>query len=475
MIASLTADRSVRTGAGPRVGHAMPSPVWLTTVASLALIATLFAAKAAMLLRIALCVCPVTIAMALLHASDQLYIQFTLWVWFLAPMVRRVVDQRFGFADQNVVLLAPLLVTMLSAHCLTELPGTRLRIRPFFLCMAAVTYGCMIGLIEAPSAEVIYGYFNWLTPVLFGLFVYMRSSDYPVLRAAVRRTLLQGVALLGAYGIYQYVAPPVWDVYWWQSLPFGLVAAFGRPSPYEIRVWSTMNAPQPFAAMMGMSLLLILSARPRWVVPVALIGAKAFSLTLVRTEWLGWTAGMLYLASRMRPAVLIKCVIGAAALLLVFLPLLSLGTTRDVIGERLDSFTHLRSDDSVTTRLAMYQHLTGDLVQNPFGHGVSNQEVYLGYSLDSGPLRMLFNFGLLGTAMYLAGAVSALWVLLRNQDRRDIFALGCTAVLLSAFAKFLSLSAFMNASGVMVWLAIGMGFAAYQWKQDEGRTIDGAR
>jgi hypothetical protein len=448
---------------------AMPSALWLITVASSILIAALYAAKAAAILRLALCLCPVAIAAVLLRTSDQLYIQFTLWVWFLAPMVRRVVDQRLGFADQNLVLLAPLLVTALSAGCLKQLPGTSLRIRPFFLCMAAVTYGCMVGLIVNPSAEVIYGYFNWLAPVVFGLFVYMRSSDYPALRSAVQKTLLQGVAVLGAYGIYQYVSPPAWDVYWWQSLPFGLVAAFGRPAPYEIRVWSTMNAPQPFAAMMGMSLLLILSAKPKFMVPIVLIGAKALSLTLVRTEWLGWMVGMAYLASRMKPAMLIKCAIGAAVLLLVALPLLSMGTTKDVIGDRLESFTHLASDDSVSTRFAMYQHLTGDLLQNPFGHGVGNQEVYLGYSLDSGPLRLLYNFGLLGTLMYLAGTVSALWVLLHNRNRSDLFALGCTAILLSAFAKFLSLSAFMSASGMLVWLAIGMGFAAYQWNLQEGR------
>jgi hypothetical protein len=447
----------------------MPSALWLVTVASGILIAALSLAKAAAILRLALCVCPLAIGVVLLRTSDQLYIQFTLWVWFLAPMVRRIVDQRFGFVDQNLVLIAPLLVTALSACCLKQLPGTRLRIRPFFLCMAAVLYGCMVGLLVKPSAEVIYGCFNWLTPIVFGLFVYMRSENYPALRSAVQKTLLQGVALLGAYGIYQYISPPVWDVYWWQSLPFGLVAAFGRPAPYEVRVWSTMNAPQPFAAMMGMSLLLILSARPKFMVPVALIGAKALSLTLVRTEWLGWAVGMLYLASRMKPAVLMKCAIGAAALLLVALPLMSMGTTKDVIGDRLESFTHLSSDDSVSTRFAMYQHLTGDLVQNPFGHGVGNQEVYLGYSLDSGPLRLLYNFGLLGTLMYLAGTLSALWVLLRNRDRSDIFALGCAAILLSAFAKFLSLSSFMSASGMLVWLAIGMGFAAYQWKLDQRR------
>jgi hypothetical protein len=451
-----------------------PSRIWMTATLSSILVVALFLAKAGTLLRIALCLCPVALALALLQQSAQWYIQFTLWVWFLAPLMRRIVDHRCGFADKNIVLLAPVLVTMLSAQCLKQLPGTRLRAKSFLLCMAAVTYGCMIGLLFTPSAEVIYGYFNWMSPIVFGLFVYLRSSDYPAMRSAIQRTLLQGVAALGLYGIYQYIAPPVWDIYWWQSLPFGMVAAFGRPVPYEVRVWSTMNAPQPFAAMIGMSLLLIVSARPRFMVPVALIGVKALSLTLVRTEWLGFGVGLLYLASRMRPAVLIKCAIGVMAFFLVLLPLLSMDSTKNTVSDRLGSFGHLSGDDSISTRLAMYQHLTGDLLQNPFGHGVGNQDLYLGYSLDSGPLRLLYNFGFLGTLMYLAGTLGALWVLLRNRDRADIFALSCTAILISAFAKFLSLSSFMSASGVLVWLSIGMGFAAYQWNEEKRRQSHAA-
>jgi hypothetical protein len=328
----------------------------------------------------------------------------------------------------------------------------------------------MIGLLINPSAEVIYGYCAWLTPILFGLFIYIRPNNYPDLRLAIQKTLLQATGLLGLYGIYQYIAPPIWDVYWWQSLPFGLVAAFGRPVPYEVRVWSTMNAPQPFAAIIGMSLLLILGTRIKYKIPVGLIGLSVFSLTLVRTEWLGLIVGIAYLASRMKAALFLRSLgLGTLSLVLLVPLLMSFTSTRKLLEDRVESFTHLASDDSVSTRLAMYQHLTADLVQNPYGHGVGNKEVYLGYSLDSGPLKMLYNFGLLGTFLYLAGALCALWLLMRNPDRTDVFAMSCGAILLSAFAKFLSLSAFMNASGILVWLAIGMGLAARQWNVEQRR------
>jgi hypothetical protein len=114
-------------------------------------------------------------------------------------------------------------------------------------------------------------------------------------------------------------------------------------------------------------------------------------------------------------------------------------------------------------RFAMYQHLTGDLLQNPFGHGVSNTDVYQGYSLDSGPLRLLYNFGLLGTLFYLAGIAAALGLLMTAKTPGEMFPAACTAVLISSVLKLLSVSAFMNVAGVMVWLCVGMGLVARQY------------
>ena len=36
-----------------------------------------------------------------------LYVGFTWWIWFLTPLVRRLIDQRSGWQDPSIVLLAP--------------------------------------------------------------------------------------------------------------------------------------------------------------------------------------------------------------------------------------------------------------------------------------------------------------------------------------------------------------------------------
>ena len=437
--------------------------IWFAAIANAVVLIALFLANRPELFRLAVCGSAVTMGAVLYVESPLRYVQFTLWTWFLTPLLRRMIDLRFGFEDQNLVLLAPLLVTALCGMSLKDLLVAKINKAPFFLCVAAVLYGLVIGVMLNPSAEVVYGFFNWMVPPVFGLFLYIRWRSYPDLKRVIQQTLLSGILFMAAYAIYQYCSPPKWDVYWWQSLPYGLVAAFGRPFPYEIRVWSSLNAPATFAGVMGMSLLLIFASRSKLAIPCGMMGFYAFTLTLSRTEWLGGIVGVLYLASRTSPRIIAR---GLAVLVLIAalsVPLLTLGSANKMVQERIDSFSHLAEDDSVHTRFAMYQHLTGDLLQNPFGHGVSNADLYQGYSLDSGPLRLLYNFGILGTVFYLTGIGLALLMLVRARRTEDMFPVACTAVLISGVVRLVSVSAFMNVAGIVVWLCVGMGLAAQRF------------
>ena len=437
--------------------------IWFAAVANALLLITLSLAHRPELLRMAVCGSAVTMGAVLYVQSPLSYVQFTLWTWFLTPLLRRLIDLRFGFEDQNLVLLAPLLVTALCGLSLKELLVAKINKAPFFLCTAAVLYGLVIGLMLNPSAEVIYGFFNWMVPPVFGLFLYIRWRSYPELKRVIQRTFLYGTIFMGGYAIYQYCAPPKWDVYWWQSLPYGLVAAFGRPFPYQIRVWGSLNAPATFAGVMGISLLLIFASRSRLAIPCGMMGFYAFTLTLSRTEWLGWIVGAIYLASRTTPRVIARSLAVLALIGAISVPLLTIGSANEMVQERLDTFSHLAEDDSVHTRFAMYQHLTGDLLQNPFGHGVSNADLYQGYSLDSGPLRLLYNFGILGTIFYLLGIGMAVVMLVSARKTGDLFPVACTAVLISAVVRLVSVSAFMNVAGIVVWLCVGMGLAAQRF------------
>jgi hypothetical protein len=446
-------------------------PPWFALGASAILLVALFAAHRAELFRECFPVCGVLIALALYVKRPDLYLQFTLWLWFLTPLVRRVVDLRFGYADQNLVLLCPILVTAVAGLSLLERAEPVRALTPFFLCITGVVYGFVIGMMRHASGDVVYGLFNWLAPILLGLHVYLQWPLYERHKRAIERTFLLGIAVMGLYGIYQYCAPPPWDVYWWESLPPYLAASFGRPVKFEVRVWSTLNAPAPFAGVMAVGLLMNFASRSKWRWICNLAGLGAFMLSLSRTEWLACLVGLIFILYRGSRAFLVKTLAGAVVLVAVGVALLSAGPGQRMIVQRLGSFQHLSQDESVQTRSAMYERLMGDMMRDPFGQGVSNAAVYDGYALDSGPLRFLLKLGMLGTLFYFAGICQILVRLLPRQFGEDPLQAACGAVLLAALAKFISVSGFENAGGAVLWLCIGLGLAARRYYAAEIETV----
>ena len=106
--------------------------------------------------------------------------------------------------DQNLVLLTPILVTAISAQSLFQCARSLREVTPFLLCVTGVLYGAVIGLLRHASADVFYGLFNWLAPVVLGLSVYLQWPLYRAQRVMVANTFLLGVLVMGVYGIYQY-------------------------------------------------------------------------------------------------------------------------------------------------------------------------------------------------------------------------------------------------------------------------------
>jgi hypothetical protein len=325
---------------------------WVTCTCGL-ILSALFLAHQGQMFRIAVPTSAVLIALSLYARRPTAYLQFTLWMWFLTPLVRRLIDWHFGYMDQNLVLLTPILVTAISAQSLFQCARSLREVTPFLLCVTGVLYGAVIGLLRHASADVFYGLFNWLAPVVLGLSVYLQWPLYRAQRVMVANTFLLGVLVMGVYGIYQYCAPPPWDVYWWQSLPTGTPESFGRAVKFQIRVWSTLNAPAPFAAVMSVGLLMNLVSNSRWKPICNLAGLGALVLSLSRTEWLGCTIGLLFILYRGDRRFIFKTIAGLVLIAVACIPLLSVGSTQKMITQRIASFQHLGRDDSFQTRSAI--------------------------------------------------------------------------------------------------------------------------
>src|ERR1700760_564516 len=115
---------------------------WMAGGISLLLVAGLFAAGKGPLLRVAIPAGAALVGLSLYLRRPVAYVQFTLWTWFLTPLVRRIVDFRIGYADQNLVLLAPFLVASIAGLTIfgRERAGN-VKVAPFLLCSAGIVYG----------------------------------------------------------------------------------------------------------------------------------------------------------------------------------------------------------------------------------------------------------------------------------------------------------------------------------------------
>jgi hypothetical protein len=461
MVASTHPSMAVREfpAAAPRTKTSLGVAAGLSVV----LIAVLWFAGSGSLLLLAIPAMATFFALVLYFRYPILYVQYSLWVWFLAPLVRRIVDFRFGWTDPNLILLSPLLVSGVTGLAFLRKDGKAWSDIPvgFVLCGAAIFYGLVVGMLLHASTETAYGLLNWLCPMLFGLHLYRNWTQYETYRSATSSSFLWGALVLGLYGIYQFLQPPAWDRFWLEGVKAAMTGgSFGLPEPLMIRVWSTMNAPGPFANTMMVALLFILGVRSPIKLPAAIVGYTSFLLSVVRTAWLSWIIGLVWILKNSKPRVMVRFVLSGALLIVCLLPLLSDPRMANVIGDRVKTFTDLREDESFGDRLEMYRVLTNDVTDNPFGHGLKNLESSHGMAVDSGILTVVFSLGWLGSLLFAAGIVSLFLMKKSWMATSDEFPGIAKAIMIAILVQVIGGNVFVSVTGAMFWMLAGMYLAA---------------
>lgn len=394
-----------------------------------------------------------------------LYISFTWWIWFLTPLVRRLIDQQSGWQDPSIVLLAPPLVTLITVVTLfRHLPGVhRQGGLPFILCFASVFYGFLIGLVQNSLAGTVVALLNWLPPLLFGFHLFVNWQQYPVYRQTVERTFLWGVLVMGSYGVWQYLIAPGWDRIWLTNAVDTNV--FGYPEPLGIRVWSTMNSPQPFAAVMMAGLILLLSNRDRLKFAATGVGYLSFLLSLARSGWLSWVAGLILYLPSLKSHLQIRLLITLMTMALLVVPLASIEPLASEIAPRLESLSNTQEDGSYQARLEGYNELLGEALTEGMGRGlgVTVESNHLG-SQDSGILTLLFSLGWLGAIPYATGMFLIFLKLFQGTEARfDTFASAARAIAFGIFAQIGLNVSMIGVVGLVLWGFLGIGLAASRY------------
>jgi hypothetical protein len=443
---------------------------WSLVLGFTALVTGLLAARLGHIVELAFPALALLVGATLYFQHPTLYLGFTWWLWFLTPEVRRLVDYQIGWNDVSPVMLTPFLVSGMAAltllRCLPQLFQPRLF--PFALILTALNYAYSVGLVRAGPAAATYGLLTWVVPVVFGFHVAVRWQEYPLFRDAIQRVFLWGVLAMGIYGIVQFFVLPSWDLYWMRASP---INSIGGPHPFKVRVWSTMNAPQPFALAMMAGLLFAFAAKGPFRFLAAGPGYVSLLLSLVRTAWLGWVIGAVFLLVRARGVQRIRLLAIGILVCLLSLPLLLVEPVADRVTGRFETMQEIEGDDSFRARLALYSDFFLTASNNVVGEGIgsANRATKLAdgddfaefRNIDSGVLEAMFVLGWPGTLLYVGGLC---WLLSEafsgRASRQDPAVQAAGAVVLAILAMTTSFNTLVGVGGMVFWTFLGLMLSA---------------
>lgn len=406
------------------------------------------------------------------------YLALVYGLVFFAPWVRRVVDLHHGYNPTNLVLLAPVLVTLTSALTILyrarELRGTMLF--PFTFALAAVAYAYGVGVLKNGFVPATYSMLTWVAPISFAIHLNLNWRIFPRLRDSFLTFLQWALPLMSIYGIYQLIRPPAWDTYWMQSAN---VASVGVPIPFGFRVFGTLNMPGPYAValLIGMLFLLGTSRRGTFItLSLALVGLL---LTRTRSSWVAFVVGFLIVQFMGPVRRMLRNWLIMIAMVALAIPLLSLDVFRGTITSRLASFASISTDDSYRSRQGLSWAATQAIYENAEGEGlgatgggVKLLQVERQASIDNGFLEIFYVLGWPGGALLTIGLVGNLLTLIRFRDARtDAFANSARAIFWALLSVLLIGDIFSGSMGVMFWGAYGFACSAHAYNFVMGKGL----
>lgn len=403
----------------------------------------------------------------LYHRYPLIFHGFSWWLYFLTPFVRRVVDYRSSFTDPSPILLAPVLTgVVILPGFLKHFPKVILRDAfPFGISAVAVAYAAFMGYINhVDSSKLILATLAWLSPILYGFYIYINWRHYPEYHKNLEKNMLWGVLVMSLYGIWQYFTLPEWDRLWLINTE---LTTAGNPFPQQFRVWSTMNSGEPFSAVMATALVLSLNAKGSLSVASSISGYITFLLTLVRSAWLGWLGGIIFLFAVSKPKFQKQILAMMTAIIVVVLLLIMASSFSESIAGRFSSLGNLEDDGSANARISSYSVLS-DALNNWLGQGIN------GVSLDSSLLSMLSELGILGTVPYAFGLLSLIVVAMRSTKyASDNSSKVMLAATFTCIVRLPVNNALVGVSGLLLWgcLAFALAGAKYSRWQTMKKTV----
>jgi putative inorganic carbon (HCO3(-)) transporter len=420
-------------------------------------------------------------------SREWLYFVLVMAGWCFSPFVRRLIDWHNGFFNPiQIASLIPFLLTIPLAFVCFR-PERMARLTPAlkafaWVWLATFGYGMLVALGVGNTSAGMYELVQYLVPMLIGIWLAGIDLDNKELMHRLSLIVCPLGAIVAAYGLLQFVQPPAWDVLWIEGS--GLTS-MGDPSPFAMRIFSTLNSAGPAADFFAFSIIFTLPfcrLKNVWVWPLMTIMGCALLLTLVREAWIAVIVGAaIYLFGSPRrlstlPFIALYGVI--LSLLIASLPaFLGAGQNSDIITDRISTLSDVGHDNSALTRTGEIQDSITQGLANPIGRGLgqvgasselgTNPAESFGNVLDSGYFARLLELGWPGFAGYLFVVVGSFLTLLAalfrskgpkaiSVENRSIIAMAaaiCAMLLWSDAASDVHL----GLDGLLFWIGIGIG------------------
>jgi O-Antigen ligase len=393
--------------------------------------------------------------------------------WLLAPFLRRVLDNSIGPVSPDPLSLLPFLGTALLAAI--ELRRTQLdqRARTILtLGTVGLLIGAPLGLIADPTAAgfAIFAYGTGLSAFILG----WGDGQLRDGTGTLQKMVMYVLPVLAIYGLAQYFfSLTSWDAHWVATTSLN---SLGSPQEGHIRIFSTLNAPYIFAAVLGVGLLLGLAQQRRsGLAPlITMVLVVALALTFMRSVWLGTVIGLIVFAAaaRGRAAGRIVMIVGICLFALIVVG--NSNPTTKAFTERVTSLGDVEKDRSAQERLATTNELFPVALRQPLGEGAGQSGMASELSgaqeanstvatVDDGYLSLMFQDGPFGFLLVVSALILSVGSAIKavglatDEERQPRAALLATLIML--LVALAAGDILFGLPGVMLWYLCGTAVA----------------
>lgn len=424
------------------------------------------------------------IAAAYLYNRDSpWYPGLCIWLFAAAPLVRRLADERLGYQLSSTTLLAPYLASAVAGFSL--LPYlTRSRPTfawPFATLLICVAYGFLLAILNGRMASGVVDLLKWGVGPLMAVHLMASAHQREAMHQVALRAFITAGIAMSLYGIAQFISPPSWDAEWLRNIAVQGMTSSGRPEPFQVRVFSTMNSAGSFGAFLTVGIVLSLSATALVALPGLALMATALALCQYRAVWAGTLFAVLSVVLAAPGRVRIRVVLGAVAVVIGLGGVATIPEVEQVLSNRVRSLTELGSDVSGEERLSQYSRLLheGDSLVLGSGLAITGASRQMDQQnstlIDSGLLETVLALGVCVATVFFCCLGYLAWRVCTLSKRTCKHAHLYRGIVLGWLIQLPFGSVHVGELGFGPWLCLGLALSSLAPRADTSVPTNGPR